>query len=745
MSSSDAPADPASFLDRTAERTRERFVREKTLLSFAEYLDVVAQRPAEQSRDAAMYLRDVFLHFGTETVQRPYGRFTRYRLFDCPFDDGRDRLIGHEAVQEAVFGLLTDFVKDGRVSKLILLHGPNGSAKSSFISCIMRAMEAYSAQPEGAQYTFNWVFPAGKLQSGNIGFGGQRALRSLDSYAHLPESDVDARIRTETRDHPLLLLPRADRIAFLRAHLGPDAALPRILSQGELSPKSRVVFDALLKAYQGDLAEVLKHVQVERFYISRRYRQAAVTVDPQLRVDAGVRQVTADRSLASLPPSLQNLTLYEPMGDLVDANRGLLEYNDLLKRPIEAFKYLLSTCENGTVRLDTMTLYLDSVFIGSCNAGHLTAFKEAPDFASFKARIELVQVPYLVDAAQEQRIYADLIAGPAIDKPVAPHTAQVAGLWAVITRLERPNPEVFDPALAETLGRLSPLEKARLFAEGVVPDGLPRDVANTLVSTAAALYQERRDHEHYEGRFGASPREIRAAVLAAARTPDARCLTPMAVIDALRDLCRQTSVYQFLRLKPDADYHQPLAALDVVQTWYMDLVEEELHQAMGLVDRVATADLFSRYVDHVMHYVRKEKQRNPVTGRSEDPDERLMRDVEGRLNVRDAERDDYRAGVMHRIAAWRMDNPDAELSLPTIFQDRISRLNDAFYDEKRKQSERIERDLLTLLVHGEERLEPDAKGRAEATLANLERDFGYSRLCAVEVVGHLLKARSAKS
>ncbi len=157
MSSSDAPADPASFLDRTAARTRERFVHEKTLLSFAEYLDVVAQRPTEQSRDAAMYLRDVFLHFGTETVQRPYGRFTRYGLFDCPFDGGRDRLIGHEAVQEAVFGLLTDFVKDGRVSKLILLHGPNGSAKSSFISCIMRAMEAYSALPEGAQYTFNWV------------------------------------------------------------------------------------------------------------------------------------------------------------------------------------------------------------------------------------------------------------------------------------------------------------------------------------------------------------------------------------------------------------------------------------------------------------------------------------------------------------------------------------------------------------------------------------------------------------
>ena len=68
---------------------------------------------------------------------------------------------------------------------------------------------------------------------------------------------------------------------------------------------------------------MLRHVQVERFYVSHRYREAVATVEPQLAVDARSRQLTMDRSLAALPPALQSLALYEYQGELVDANRGL--------------------------------------------------------------------------------------------------------------------------------------------------------------------------------------------------------------------------------------------------------------------------------------------------------------------------------------------------------------------------------------------------------------------------------------
>ena len=150
---------------------------------------------------------------------------------------------------------------------------------------------------------------------------------------------------------------------------------------------------------------MLRHVQVERFFVSRRYRQAAATVEPQLAVDARSRQLTMDRSLASLPPALQSLTLYEYQGELVDGNRGMIDFADLLKRPIESYKYLLGTVEQGRVSLDVASLELDTVFIGSSNEGYLAAFKEIPEFQSFKGRMELVRVPYLLDYRVEQKIY----------------------------------------------------------------------------------------------------------------------------------------------------------------------------------------------------------------------------------------------------------------------------------------------------------------------------------------------------
>ena len=110
------------------------------------------------------------------------------------------------------------------------------------------------------------------------------------------------------------------------------------------------------------------------------YNVTAATIEPQLSVDARIQQVTADRSFSALPKALQHISLYEPSGPLVDANRGLLEYSDLLKRPVESFKYLLDTVETATVSMDSFVLHLDMVFLASSNETYLDAFKEHPDF-----------------------------------------------------------------------------------------------------------------------------------------------------------------------------------------------------------------------------------------------------------------------------------------------------------------------------------------------------------------------------
>src|SRR4029079_15146517 len=128
----------------------------------------------------------------------------------------------------------------------------------------------------------------------------------------------------------------------------------------------------------------------------------SVRVRPRLAVDARSKHLTMDRSLSSLPPALQSLTLYEFQGEIVDGNRGLLDYADLLKRPIDAFKYLLGTVEEGRLSLEVATVEVDTVFMASSNQGYLAAFKEIPEFQSFKGRIELVRAPHLLDCRFER-------------------------------------------------------------------------------------------------------------------------------------------------------------------------------------------------------------------------------------------------------------------------------------------------------------------------------------------------------
>jgi serine protein kinase len=723
------------------------FVKNRSILSFEEYSQLFLSAPAQQLRNAAMYLVDAIDHFGHDQVPHPTGSIRRFKVFDPTPEEPDVRVAGQEEVQNAIYRLLGNFVRAAQINKLILLHGPNGSAKSSLVESLKRGLELYSQTPEGAQYTFNWVFPSDKLVKGSIGFGGKGGASTggLLTFAHLDAEDIEVRIANPLREHPLLLVPLKERKKLIQNALGEkaDTVVPAVLLEGQLSHKSKKIFDALLAAYAGDYLKVLRHVQVERFYYSRRYLAGIASIEPQMSVDASYNQVTADRTQANLPLSLHSTVLFEPHGALVNANRGLIEYADLLKRPLEAFKYLLSFCETGEVPLEHFTLQLDEVLIASSNEKHLSAFKELPDFASFKGRIELVRVPYLRRWKVEQEIYDAQVNSRTVGRHVAPHACSVAAMWATLTRLKKPLPDRYAPETRGLVERLTAIEKLRLYQDGEAPDRLTLQQQKELKKLLPALYEESDSWPNYEGRSGASAREIKTALFNAAQSTDHDSLHPLAVLKELTALVRDKSVYEFLQQEIVDGFHDHAEFVRVVEEQYLDWTDREVRESMGLVSEGQYEELFERYVQTVSAWVKGERVSNRHTGQAEKPDEGRLSEFEGFVMPKGDDPREFRKGLIANVGAWRIDNPEGNVEYRRIFPDLFKRLSDHFYDE-RKRTLRINAEN-TLKYLGDERssLSTKEQQQVKQTLEQMKVKYGHTEASARDAIVFLMKKRYA--
>ena len=173
-------------LQSLSNRVKQTFDDDRTVLGFADWFELFLEHPQRNLRSSGQYIRDVFDFFGQTTRPLPTGPIRRFKLFDAPWANGIGRVSGQEQVQNELYRLLTNFVRQGRVSKLMMMHGPNGSAKTSIIQCIQGGMEHYSRSEDGALYSFAWIFPSDKVVKGRLGFGADDSAPSAQnqrSYA----------------------------------------------------------------------------------------------------------------------------------------------------------------------------------------------------------------------------------------------------------------------------------------------------------------------------------------------------------------------------------------------------------------------------------------------------------------------------------------------------------------------------------------------------------------------------------
>lgn len=715
------------------------------ILSFDEYIEQVRTEPDLHVRSSSQYLLDMIDHFGRD------GK--RFKLFDQEFSDSRFKLIGQEAVQEKIYHILRSFIREGANNKLILLHGPNGSAKSSIVSCLMRGLEAYSTHNEGVTYRFHWIFPADRYGKQGLGLASGATSRendNLTSYAKLPDNEIAGRISCDLRDHPLLLIPQNLRSKFISEFkFKKDFVVCEYILKGDLTQKSKKIFESLLRSYKGDFQKVLRHIQVERFYISKRYRDGAVTIEPQMHVDASAQQITMDKSASMLPSSLHFVSLFDLHGDVVDGNRGMIEYNDLLKRPIDAFKYLLTTTETGTVSIGGTTAFLDSVLIGTCNEAQLDAFKEYPDFPSFKARIELVRVPYILDYKSEMEIYRTQVKRLAGERFVAPHSLECAALWSVLCRLKKPNAAHFPSNASYIVNSITPIEKAKILSSEILPTRFNSEERKILKSLIEDFRMEYATVPYYEGRVGPSPREMKIILFNAMERNEKGILSPLSLFSELEDFVKRTSEYDYLREDIVEGYHDCKGFINTVRENYLDSVDAEVRSCLGMHDERQYESFLKKYVQHVTAYLRKEKIRNQVTDKSETADLFLMEEFEKVIGVLE-DKDHFRQNLMTQLGVYALEHPEASkegMLYLSVFPDLLKRIRDFYIDDHTQIMKRVY-DALTLFEGSNQGPaktrsveNAEAEKLAQSMMENLKKKYSYNDTSAREAFIFLFQKR----
>src|SRR5579885_2544314 len=132
--------------------------------SFDEYLDIVREQP-EVTRTAYQRLYDMILSHGTETVYENKDKITRYKFFTDYAARHGDSIFGLDRPLMNLVNAFKSAAKGyGTERRVLLLHGPVGSSKSTIARLLKRGLEDYSKTDEGRLFSFSWKSADGGWQ-----------------------------------------------------------------------------------------------------------------------------------------------------------------------------------------------------------------------------------------------------------------------------------------------------------------------------------------------------------------------------------------------------------------------------------------------------------------------------------------------------------------------------------------------------------------------------------------------------
>jgi serine protein kinase len=570
--------------------------------SFEDYLDIVAEHP-EVTRTAYQRLYDMILSHGTEEIYENKEKSTRYRFFSefgARHDDaiyGLDRIL-----MQLVHTFKSAAQGYGTERRVLLLHGPVGSSKSTIARILKRGLEDYSKTDEGMVFAFSW------------------------------KGEHGAWPKCPMHEDPLHLVPhelRASLTARLNENRKPGEH--RIVIKGELCPFCRQMYNERLAKYDGDWHRMLDEIKVFRLILSEQDRIGIGTFQPKDEKNQDSTELTGDINYRKIAEygSDSDPRAFNFDGELNIANRGLVEFIEVLKLDVAFLYDLLGASQEHKIKPKKFAQTdIDEVILGHTNEPEYRRLQNNEFMEALRDRTVKIDVPYVTRLSDEIKIYEKSFNHEKVrGKHIAPHTIEVAAMWAVLTRLEMPKH-----------ANLTLLQKMKLYNGKTLP-GFTEDNIIELKREAPG-----------EGMHGISPRYIQDKISnALVAHPDEDNINPFMVLHELETGLRHHSL---ITSQDQLQHYKELLA--VVKQEYEDIVKNEVQRAIA-ADEDALQRLCANYIDNVKAYTQREKVRNRYTGNYEEPDERLMRSVEEKIDIPESRKDDFRREIMNYIGALAID------------------------------------------------------------------------------------------
>jgi serine protein kinase len=459
-----------------------------------------------------------------------------------------------------------------------------------------------------------------------------------------------------------------------------------------------------LVRYDGDLEKVLsEHIRVVRMVYSEADRIGIATFQPKDEKNQDSTELTGDINWGRLPAfgSDSDARCFNFDGEFEVGNRGMIEFIEMLKLD-QAFLYdLLGASQERRIKPKKFPqIAVDTAIVAHTNDPEYQKLCGNQSMEALRDRTVKLDIPYLLSWSEEIKILEHYYGPNRVKQHIAPHTLEIAALWAVLTRLQDDKDQ-----------KITLVEKAKLY------DG------KSLPGWTEDSVKEMRDQYPNEGmQGGVSCRYVQDKV--------SNCLSAhydyinfFMVLNELKDGIRHQSL--FTNEEEKARY---VTCIDLVRKELDEILKQEVQKAL-VGDEDAIIRLCTNYIDNVMAYINDAKIANPYTGQDMEPDDRLMRSIEEKIDIPEVGADDFRrmlaafiGNLAHEGKEFKWDsNPQLEKALKAkLFEDTKDHIKLSALDTK-----------------GATVVDPDVQEKIDAIKRRLVEQYGYNEQSATDVLSYV--------